>query len=121
MVEVMVIAVAAVAATGVLAQVLRRRRPRTPHSTDFGPVRPAVRLLTTDEELRAAVDRAVAGERAAAARYSQRIDRYSRLASIRPSEREGVTGDATIIAMESSIGSIEAIEPIEARRSRLAP
>lgn len=60
---------------------LRARRPLTAPGpeVDPAPVRTAVRVLRTEEELVEAIDRAVEAEQRAAARSSARIDRYTRL------------------------------------------
>jgi len=85
---------AAALATGTAAWWLRRPAKSEPPAEQLGQVRPAVRLLRTEEELREAVDRAVATERAQVARTSARIDRYARLCAEPASRTELVRGPA---------------------------
>lgn len=62
----------------------RRRRHQRVETRNRHPVthdaRPTVRVLRTDDELQAAVDRAVVTERNAAARAAERAARIERLA-----------------------------------------
>jgi hypothetical protein len=70
--------VAAVVAAGGIVGLLRRRRRPQPHDEPVH-TRPTVRLLTTEQDLQAAVERAVSTERAEVARAQARIDRYGGL------------------------------------------
>lgn len=87
--------------------VARRRAKRASHptSSEFGPIRPAVRLLTSDEDLRAAIERAVAYERVTADRTTARIDRYYRIVDEQP---ERVRARAELLDFDSSAGPITA-------------
>lgn len=82
--------------------VLLARRTRAPKRTfeELGPIRPAVRLLTNDDELRDAIDRAVAYEQVTARRTSARIDRYHRIVD------EQLQPTAQILDFESSAGQL---------------
>ena len=91
--------------TGLVATavVLHRRghRRREVGVSELGPIRSAVRLLTTDEDLREAVERALLYERRNADQTKARMDRYSRIAAEQlPFE---VSGDASITSFEASI------------------
>ena len=79
----------------------RGRRRREVGVSELGPIRSAVRLLTTDEDLREAVERALLYERRNADQTKARMDRYSRIAAEQlPFE---VTGEASISGFEASI------------------
>lgn len=81
---------------------LRRARRRRPGATELGPLPSCVRLLTTEDDLRDAVERAVAHERLIAQRTTARIDRYHRIVD-EPSEP--VTG-GELLELDSSSGSL---------------
>ena len=91
--------------TGLLGTVLvLHRRGRHRHevgSSELGPIRSAVRVLTTDEDLREAVERALLYERRNADRTRARMDRYSRIAAEQlPFD---VTGEGNVTSFEATI------------------
>ncbi len=82
---------------------LRRRHTRRarPRAEEFGPIPSCVRLLTSDEDLRDAVERAVAHERVVAQRSTARIDRYHRIVD-RPVP---IVAGGELLEFEASSGS----------------
>lgn len=94
----------AVLCSAVAFAVHRRARSRNlavPSPPEFEPVRPSVRVLVTDEDLRDAVERAVECERRSAARSTERIDRYSRIIG----DSQTVQGRAQVQGFESLMSS----------------
>lgn len=79
----------------------RRQQRTVPPLPEFEPVRPAVRVLVTDEEVREAVARAVECERRSAERSTGRIDRYRRIIGDSPT----VQGLGEVQGFESLLGS----------------
>jgi len=88
----------------VVATFVLRRRGRRRHevaASELGPIRSAVRVLTTDDDLREAVERALLYERRTADRTRARMDRYSRIAAEQlPFD---VTGEGNVTSFEASI------------------
>ena len=91
--------------TGILAGTFvvhrRGRRHREVGASELGPIRSAVRLLTTDEDLREAVERALRDERRNADRTRARMDRYRSIAAEElPFD---VSGEGNVTSFEASI------------------
>lgn len=100
----------------------RRARRRAPADNDFSPIRSAVRVLATDDDLREAIERAVAYERVTASRSTARIDRYYRIVDehsapeeaepteveVDPAGAEPVQARAELLGFETSSGTVRA-------------
>lgn len=76
MIEVIAVTVGLVVVSGIVGVVAHRHATVTTPQPELGPISTAVRVLRTEDDLRDAIERAVASERVTADRASARIDRY---------------------------------------------